>query len=80
MSFDATCYCPNCYQSWYECANEDEKFDCPNCGYKNIEPEELDLVSSFDFDEEEESAVMEYLRKSSERRQMRLKANNGGIS
>ena len=80
MSFNATCYCPNCQQSWYECANEDEKFDCPNCGYKDIEPKKLDLVSSFDFDEEDEAAVIEYLRKWSERRQMRLNAKNEGIS
>lgn len=68
MSFDATCYCPNCKTFWYECANEDEKFNCPKCGYKDIEPEELDLVSSFDFDEEDEAAVIEYLRKSTERK------------
>ena len=80
MSFDATCCCPNCKTFWYECADENEKFDCPNCGYKDIEPEELDLVSSFDFDEEDEAAVIEYLRKWDERRQIRLKANNGGMS
>ena len=45
MSFDATCTCPNCGKFWYECANYDETFTCPNCGNKNIEPEEIDLIS-----------------------------------
>lgn len=36
--------------------------------------------NSFDFDEEDEAAVIEYLRKWSERRQMRLNAKNKGIS
>lgn len=42
MSFDATCCCPNCGEFWYECADEDETYDCPKCGYKGVEPEELD--------------------------------------
>lgn len=45
MSFDATCTCPNCGKFWYECANYDETVTCPNCGHKNIEPEEIDLIS-----------------------------------
>ena len=52
MSFDATCTCPRCHKVWYECATGDETFNCPNCGYKNIEPEELDLFC-LDMDEKE---------------------------
>ena len=45
MSFDATVTCPTCGQLWYECADYDETFNCDKCGHKNIEPEEIDLVS-----------------------------------
>lgn len=41
MSFDANVTCPNCGNFWYECADDNETFDCDKCGYKNIEPEEL---------------------------------------
>ena len=62
MSFDATCSCPNCGEFWYECANENETFTCPKCGYRDIEPEELDSFC-LDMDEEEELAIMEYFKK-----------------
>lgn len=45
MSFDAIVMCPTCGDSWYECADYDETFNCDKCGHKNIEPEEIDLVS-----------------------------------
>lgn len=45
MSFDATCYCPKCKHFWYECADKDETYVCPECGHRNIEPEEIDLLS-----------------------------------
>ena len=45
MSFDATCYCDVCGTSWYECADIDETFTCPDCGQTGIEPEEIDLLS-----------------------------------
>ena len=45
MSFDAIVTCPTCGQSWYECADYDETFECDKCGHKDIEPEEIDLVS-----------------------------------
>lgn len=61
MSFDATCCCPNCKTFWYECADEDETYDCPKCGYKDVEPEELDTFD-VDMDEEEEIAIREYLK------------------
>lgn len=68
MSFDATCTCPRCHKVWYECATGDETFNCPNCGYKNIEPEELNLFC-LDMDEEEELATMEWVKKVTSKKQ-----------
>lgn len=68
MSFDATCYCPKCGTFWYECATGDETFSCPNCGYKDIEPEELDPFC-LDMDEEEELAAMEWVKKVTSKKQ-----------
>lgn len=62
MSFDATCTCPRCHKLWYECATGDETFTCPNCRYRNIEPEELDLFC-LDVDEDEELTTMEWIKK-----------------
>ena len=62
MSFDATCYCPNCKIIWYECADFGETFNCPKCGYQKIEPEELDSYC-LDMDEEEELAAMEWVKR-----------------
>ena len=59
MSYEATCYCPKCKFMWWELVHYDEKFTCPKCGHKNIEPEELDS----DLDEDEEIMLMEYLKK-----------------
>lgn len=61
MSFDATCHCPKCGTFWYECADFGETYTCPECGHKKIEPEELDS-SCLDMDDEEEIAIMEYLK------------------
>lgn len=62
MSFDATCYCPNCKTVWYECANPSETYSCPKCGYKDVEPEELDTFD-LDMDEKEETALINYIKK-----------------
>ena len=62
MSFDATCYCPNCKTVWYECANVGETYHCPTCGYRDIEPEELDTFD-LDMDEEEKEIIIEYVKK-----------------
>ena len=59
MSFDATCYCPKCKTFWYECADLGETYNCPKCGYRNIEPEELD---SFCLDIDEELATIEWVK------------------
>lgn len=80
MSFDATCCCPNCKTFWYECADEDETYDCPKCGYKNVEPEELDTFGG-NMDEEEETAIMEILKKWDERRKQKsLEEQNEEVS
>jgi len=62
MSFDATCTCPRCHKVWYECATGDETFTCPQCSYQNIEPEEIDSCC-LDMDEEEELALMEWVKR-----------------
>lgn len=61
MSFDATCYCPKCKLVWYECANSGETYTCPECGHREIEPEELDVYDIY-MDDEEELAIREYLK------------------
>lgn len=68
MSFDATCYCPKCGTFWYECADFGETYTCPECGHKEIEPEELDS-SCLDMDEEEELAAMEWVKKVTSKKQ-----------
>ena len=55
MSFNATCSCPNCKAFWYEHANPDKTYSCPICGYRDIEPEELDA--------EKENALINYIKK-----------------
>lgn len=62
MSFDATCSCPRCHKVWYECADFGETYTCPNCSYQDIEPEELDSYC-LDMDEEEELALMEWVKR-----------------
>ena len=67
MSFDATCTCPRCNKVWYECATGDETFTCPKCSYQDIEPEELDTY--LDIDEEEELALMEWVKRIDSKKQ-----------
>lgn len=61
MSFDATCTCPRCHKVWYECADFGETYNCPKCGHRDIEPEELDSYC-LDIDEEEELTLMEWVK------------------